>query len=84
MSTVTHSPPEQGQLVGVRSRNWAEEDTDDFEWPRTTEEAAKLWVVVTDYHFFDHRERVALGSWPILGGKRFSTSDPALEASHAR
>ena len=27
------------------------EDTDDFEWPTTAEEAAKLWVVVIDYHF---------------------------------
>jgi hypothetical protein len=27
------------------------EDTDDFEWPRTAEEAGKLWVVVIDYHF---------------------------------
>ncbi len=27
------------------------EDTDDFEWPRTADEAAKLWVVVIDYHF---------------------------------
>lgn len=27
------------------------EDTDDFEWPKTAEEAAKLWVVVIDYHF---------------------------------
>ena len=27
------------------------EDTDDFEWPKTGEEAAKLWVVVIDYHF---------------------------------
>lgn len=27
------------------------EDTDDFEWPKNGEEAAKLWVVVIDYHF---------------------------------
>jgi hypothetical protein len=27
------------------------EDTDDFEWPTTSKEAAKLWVVVIDYHF---------------------------------
>src|SRR5882724_4821657 len=27
------------------------EDTDDFRWPTTAEEAAKLWVMVTDYHF---------------------------------
>ena len=27
------------------------EDTDDFQWPKTAEEAAKLWVVVIDYHF---------------------------------
>lgn len=27
------------------------EDTDDFEWPKTAEEAAKWWVVVIDYHF---------------------------------
>ena len=27
------------------------EDTDDFEWPTTSEEAGKLWVVVIDYHF---------------------------------
>lgn len=27
------------------------EDTDDFVWPTTAEEAAKLWVVVIDYHF---------------------------------
>jgi hypothetical protein len=27
------------------------EDTDDFEWPKTSEEAAKFWVVVIDYHF---------------------------------
>jgi hypothetical protein len=27
------------------------EDTDDFEWPTTAEEAAMLWVVVIDYHF---------------------------------
>jgi hypothetical protein len=27
------------------------EDTDDFEWPKTGEEAAKFWVVVIDYHF---------------------------------
>jgi hypothetical protein len=27
------------------------EDTDDFEWPKTGEEASKLWVVVIDYHF---------------------------------
>lgn len=27
------------------------EDTDDFQWPKTGEEAAKLWVVVIDYHF---------------------------------
>ena len=27
------------------------EDTDDFEWPRTAEEATKLWVVIIDYHF---------------------------------
>jgi hypothetical protein len=27
------------------------EDTDKFEWPKTAEEAAKLWVVVIDYHF---------------------------------
>jgi hypothetical protein len=26
------------------------EGTDDFEWPKTAEEAAKLWVVVIDYH----------------------------------
>ena len=26
------------------------EDTDDFEWPKSGEEAAKLWVVVIDYH----------------------------------
>jgi hypothetical protein len=24
---------------------------DDFEWPRTAEEAARFWVVVIDYHF---------------------------------
>jgi|SRR5579872_486436 len=29
------------------------EDTDDFEWPKTSEEAAKLWVVVIDYHFWE-------------------------------
>lgn len=27
------------------------EDTDDFEWPKNGEEAAKLWVVVIDYQF---------------------------------
>jgi hypothetical protein len=27
------------------------EDTDDFEWPKTSDEAAKLWIVVIDYHF---------------------------------
>jgi hypothetical protein len=27
------------------------EDTDDFEWPTTSGEAAKLWVVVIDYDF---------------------------------
>jgi hypothetical protein len=27
------------------------EDTVDFQWPTTAEEAAKLWVVVIDYHF---------------------------------
>lgn len=27
------------------------EDTDDFEWPTTAEGAARLWVVVIDYHF---------------------------------
>jgi hypothetical protein len=27
------------------------EETDDFEWPKTAEEAAKLWVVLIDYHF---------------------------------
>jgi hypothetical protein len=27
------------------------DDTSDFEWPKTSEEAAKLWVVVIDYHF---------------------------------
>ena len=27
------------------------EDTDDFEWPKTVEEAAKFWVVIIDYHF---------------------------------
>jgi hypothetical protein len=27
------------------------EDTDDFEWPKTGEEAARSWVVVIDYHF---------------------------------
>lgn len=27
------------------------EDTDDFKWPKTVEEAAKLWVVVIAYHF---------------------------------
>ena len=27
------------------------DDTDDFEWPTTAEEAGKLWVVVIDYHF---------------------------------
>ena len=27
------------------------EDTDDFEWPTTAEDAAKLWVVVINYHF---------------------------------
>jgi hypothetical protein len=27
------------------------EDTDDFQWPKSAEEAAKLWVVVIDYHF---------------------------------
>jgi hypothetical protein len=27
------------------------EDTDDFQWPTTCEEAAKLWVVVIDYRF---------------------------------
>jgi hypothetical protein len=27
------------------------EDTDDFEWPKTCDEAARLWVVVIDYHF---------------------------------
>ena len=27
------------------------EDTDNFEWPKNGEEAAKLWVVVIDYHF---------------------------------
>jgi hypothetical protein len=27
------------------------EDADDFEWPKTAEEAAKWWVVVIDYHF---------------------------------
>ena len=27
------------------------EDTDEFEWPTNGEEAAKLWVVVIDYHY---------------------------------
>lgn len=27
------------------------EDTDDFEWPKTSEEAARFWVVAIDYHF---------------------------------
>src|SRR5262249_18029059 len=27
------------------------EDADDFEWPKTVEEAAKWWVVVIDFHF---------------------------------
>jgi hypothetical protein len=27
------------------------EDTDDFEWPKNGEDAAKLWVVIIDYHF---------------------------------
>ena len=27
------------------------EDADDFEWPKTAEEAANWWVVVIDYHF---------------------------------
>ena len=27
------------------------EDTDDFEWPKTVEEAAKFWVVIIDYHY---------------------------------
>jgi hypothetical protein len=27
------------------------EEGDDFEWPKTGEEGAKLWVVVIDYHF---------------------------------
>jgi hypothetical protein len=27
------------------------ENTHDFEWPKTSDEAAKLWVVVIDYHF---------------------------------
>lgn len=27
------------------------EDTDDFVWPKTAEEATKLWVVVIAYHF---------------------------------
>lgn len=27
------------------------EDTDDFEWPKTSKEAAKFWVVLIDYHF---------------------------------
>jgi len=27
------------------------DDTDDFRWPTTAEEAARLWVVVIDYHF---------------------------------
>jgi hypothetical protein len=27
------------------------EEGDDFEWPKNGEEAAKLWVVVIDYHF---------------------------------
>ena len=27
------------------------EDSDEFEWPTTGEEATKLWVVVIDYHF---------------------------------
>jgi hypothetical protein len=26
------------------------EDTDDFEWPKNGEDAAKLWVVVIDFH----------------------------------
>jgi hypothetical protein len=26
------------------------EETDDFEWPKNGDEAAKLWVVVIDYH----------------------------------
>lgn len=27
------------------------EDTNDFEWPKTGDEAKNLWVVVIDYHF---------------------------------
>ena len=27
------------------------EDADDFEWPKTPDEAAKFWVVVIDYHY---------------------------------
>jgi hypothetical protein len=27
------------------------EDADAFEWPKNSEEAAKLWVVVIDYHY---------------------------------
>ena len=27
------------------------DDTADFEWPKTGEQAAKFWVVVIDYHF---------------------------------
>jgi hypothetical protein len=26
------------------------EGTDEFEWPKSGEKAAKLWVVVIDYH----------------------------------
>lgn len=33
------------------------EDTDDFVWPTTAGNAAKLWVVVIDYHFCDESRR---------------------------
>jgi hypothetical protein len=30
---------------------FTDEPDDDFEWPKTAEEAARFWVVVIDYHF---------------------------------
>jgi hypothetical protein len=30
---------------------FTDDPDDDFQWPRTNEEAAKFWVVVIDYHF---------------------------------
>lgn len=31
---------------------FTDDPDDDFEWPKTSEEAAKFWVVVIDYHFW--------------------------------